>query len=160
MRISSRNFTEQPSPYESPQSVQFYFIDRCKGNEHINAGIHAQRTAVQRDMIVMHIAPLAHSKGTIVELAPLVLIAQALFRFLAVIAIEAHHPLGAELHIRIDEDVEAILTATQYIIAATADNYARTLVGKIGNDLGLRLLHFADEESVPPAPAPALKANA
>ena len=69
--------------------------------------------------------------------AALVLVAQALHGRLLALAVTLDDALGAERHIRVDKDLEALGLVLQILVRAAADDDTGALFGKLADDAAL-----------------------
>ena len=66
----------------------------------------------------------------IIHFSFLILISKTLLGLLLAFTVKLNYALGAAVNIRMDKCVKAVLPVLQYIIGASADNYAG-LLGKL-----------------------------
>ena len=96
-------------------------------HDHIGAGVNAERTAVEADVIILRLPPDAARVVLIIDLALLVLLGETLLRCLLRLAVALDDAAGAAGHVRTDEHMQAVLPVAQDIVRAAADDDALAL---------------------------------
>ena len=88
-------------------------------------------------MVILRVAPLHVRVEAVIGRAALVLVAQALLGRLLALAVDLDDALGAERHIRVDKDLEALGLVLQNVVRAAADDDTGALFGKLADDAAL-----------------------
>ena len=105
----------------------------------IHTLINPQHAAVQRQVIVLGVAPLHVGVEAVIGRAALVLIPQTFLRGLLSFTVDLHDAVGAERQIRVDKDLQAVRRVLQNIVGTAANDDARAFCGKVCDDLVLPL---------------------
>ena len=106
-------------------------------SDDIGALVDAELAAVERDVVILRVAPLHVRVEAVIGRAALVLVAQALLGRLLALAVDLDDALGAERHIRVDKDLEALGLVLQNVVRTAADDDAGPLFGKLADDAAL-----------------------
>ena len=107
-------------------------------HDHIGAGVHAERAAVEADVIILCLPPDAARVVLIIDLALLVLLGETLLRCLLRLAVALDDAAGAAGHVGTDEHMQTVLPVAQDIVRAAADDDALALFCQLLDDLALR----------------------
>ena len=107
-------------------------------HDHIGTGVHAERAAVEADVIILCLPPDAARVVLIIDLALLVLLGETLLRCLLRLAVALDDAAGAAGHVGADEHMQAVLPVAQDIVRAAADDDALALFRQLLDDLALR----------------------
>ena len=112
---------------EKPQLLSFSFFDHLRlalveVSDDVGALVDAELAAVERDVVILRVAPLHVRVEAVIGRAALVLVAQALLGRLLALAVDLDDALGAERHIRVDKDLEALGLVLQNVVRAAADD--------------------------------------
>ena len=105
----------------------------------ICAFFEADRSAVERNGIVVYCAPFSIGEQLIIDLAHLIFISDELFGIRHFIPIEFTDAGSAELQRRVNKDSQHILVIAQDKIGAAPYDDARPLAGKVANHFCLHL---------------------
>ena len=80
----------------------------------LDALVNAERAAVEADVVILGLAPVAVGVMLVIDLALAVLLLQALFHGLARLAVAFAHAGGAVGHVGVDENVQAVRSGIKY----------------------------------------------
>ena len=106
-------------------------------DDKLGAGFDTEDAAVEAHVVILGLRPCAAGVVLVVDLALLVLFGKALFRRFVALAVLLDDALGAAFHIRVDEDVQAVLALAQDIVRAAADDDAVPLLCQLLDELHL-----------------------
>ena len=109
----------------------------CKAFNDFRTLFNADDPAIQRNMIVGGIAPVHIGVEAVVGGAALVLLLQPSFGRFLPLPVDTHDAVCPELHVRVDEHLQAVFPVSQDIVAAPAHDDAGTLVGQLPYHVGL-----------------------
>lgn len=98
---------------------------------YFHAGINAQSSAVQGDIVVLCASPFEVGVESAVSRTSFILFFEALFGRGVAFAVDFHDAFGAEARVRMDEHFQAVCRVAQDIIGAPSDYNTRTFFGKL-----------------------------
>ena len=101
--------------------------------------VDADDAAVQRQVVVLGVAPLHVGVEAVIRRAAFILIPQALLRGLLPLTVDLHDALGAERHVRMDKDLQAGRRVLQNVVGTAANNDARAFFRESGDRIALML---------------------
>ena len=104
-----------------------------------HTSVDSKHAAVQRQVVILGVAPLHVGVEAVIRRPALVLIPQALLRGLLPLAVDLHDAVGAERHIRMDKDLQAVCLILQNVVRAAAHDDAGTFFGQFRDDIVLML---------------------
>ena len=110
----------------------------CRAARSYRAGVHAERAAIEANVIILCLPPDAARVVLIIDLALLVLLGETLLRCLLRLAVALDDAAGAAGHVGTDEHMQAVLPVAQDIVRAAADDDALALFRQLLDDLALR----------------------
>ena len=106
-------------------------------HDQLRASLDAENTAVEANVVILRLSPVAPRIVFIIDLALLILLREAFFGRLITFAVTLDDPLCAAVHIRVDKNMQAVLPIPQNIVRAAPDNHAVSLCSKLLDDLRL-----------------------
>lgn len=93
-------------------------------HDNICAFINSQRTAVQRQVVILSVSPLHVGVEAVIGGPAFILIPQAFLRGLLPFTVHFDDALSPELHICVDKDLQAVRLVLQNIVGTAANNDA------------------------------------
>ena len=97
----------------------------------------AEYSRIERYLIIFRKPPLGFGVIFIIRLALFILVAQSLLGRLLSLSIVLEYMLFSLFQTRVNKDLQAIIFMIKNIIGASSDDYARSFLGKLTNNLSL-----------------------